>query len=105
MPIYAYLCQSCGNEFDIFSKTFEVKEQACPHCCSRDTRRLLTTPIVRMEKISEPTTEFGRKEEAIEHYRKKGRFELAAKEAEKAGKSEWEIKRESARVESFKKLF
>jgi len=46
-----------------------------------------------MEKTSEPTTEFGKKEEAIEYYKKKGKFDLAAKEAEKAGKNEWEIKR------------
>lgn len=93
MPIYAYRCKSCGNEFDVFSKTFEVKEEACPHCGGRNTRRLLAAPLVRMEKTSEPTTEFSKKEEAVEYYKKKGKFDLAAKEAEKAGMSEWEIKR------------
>lgn len=48
---------------------------------------------IRMGKISEPTSEFAAKDEAINYYKKKGRFDLAAKEAEKAGKSEWEIKR------------
>jgi putative FmdB family regulatory protein len=93
VPIYAYRCESCGNEFDVFCKTFEVKEEMCPECGGRNTKRLLTPPLIRMEKASEPTTEFARKEEPIEYYRKKGRFDLAAKEAEKAGKSEWEVKR------------
>ena len=92
MPIYAYRCESCGNEFDVFSKTFESKEEACPHCGGKNTRRLLATPLIRMGKTSEPTTEFGRKDEPIDYYRKKGRFDLAAKEAEKAGKSEWEVR-------------
>jgi len=93
MAIYAYRCESCNSEFDIFSKTFEVKNEACPNCGGKNTKRLLTAPLVRMEKTSEPTTEFGKKEEAIEYYKKKGKFDLAAKEAEKAGKNEWEIKR------------
>lgn len=93
MPIYAYRCESCGKEFDVFSRTFEVAPKACPHCGSQNSRRLLTVPVIRAEGISEPKTDFARKEEPIEYYRKKGRFDLAAKEAEKAGKSEWEVKR------------
>jgi predicted secreted protein len=85
--------KAAAMNLDVFSKTFETKDVVCSHCGSNKTTRLLTAPLVRMEKASEPTTEFGRKEEPIEYYRKKGKFELAAKEAEKAGKSEWEVKR------------
>ena len=93
MPIYPYLCQDCQNQFEIFSKTFEVKEVFCPQCQSLNTTRQLAIPLVRVGKSSEPSTEFGQKEEPIDYYKKKGDFASAAREAEKAGKSEWEVKR------------
>ncbi len=93
MPIYSYECQGCGKEFEVFSKTFEVNETQCPTCGSKDTKRMISLPLIRSGKISEPSSESTMKDESIEYYKKKGRFDLAAKEAEKAGKSEWEIKR------------
>jgi len=93
MPIYAYRCESCGNEFDVFSKAFQVKAETCPQCGSSNTRKLLTAPLVRVEEPSSSTSEYAKKDEPVEYYRKKGRFDLAAKEAEKLGKSEWEIRR------------
>ena len=93
MPIYSYHCEDCDHEFDVFSKIFEAKTEPCPQCGSQNTKKLLTSPLIRTEKSSEPESEYARKEEPIEYYKKKGRFDLAAKEAEKLGKSEWEIRR------------
>jgi putative FmdB family regulatory protein len=93
MPIYSYECQDCGREFEIFSKTFEVNETLCPACGSKETKRRVGLPLIRSGRISESISEFSMKDDSIEYYKKKGRFDLAAKEAEKAGKSEWEIKR------------
>lgn len=93
MPIYPYLCQNCGSQFEVFSRVFEIRTETCPSCGSTNTRKLLTTPLVRMEEPSASSSDYSKKEEPIEYYKKKGRFDLAAKEAEKLGKSEWEIKR------------
>ncbi len=93
MPIYPYRCQDCKNQFDVFSRNFEVKEEHCPHCGSKNTKRLLTIPlIIRMGKSSEPTSEVLAKDEVIDYYKNKGRPDLAAKEAEKAGKNDLEVK-------------
>jgi putative FmdB family regulatory protein len=49
MPIYAYRCQACGQDFDRLFKSINKmpKQIACPQCTSRKVRRLITTPNVR----------------------------------------------------------
>jgi putative FmdB family regulatory protein len=38
MPTYAYLCESCGNEFDLFQKITDSPLERCPKC-DRPVRR------------------------------------------------------------------
>jgi hypothetical protein len=45
-----------------------------------------------MGKISEPATEFGAKDAEVNYYKDRKDYDRAAKAAEKAGKSEWEVK-------------
>jgi len=55
--------------------------------------KLLSPPVIRMGKISSgPSSEYSAKSEEIGYYKDKKDYERAAKAAEKAGKSHWEIK-------------
>jgi len=93
MPIYEYRCRNCGYEFDKFLRTFETGDVNCPSCQSVNVEKLLSPPVIRMGKIlSGPSSEYSAKSEEIGYYKDKKDYERAAKAAEKAGKSHWEIK-------------
>ena len=91
MPIYEYRCRDCGHQFERLVRTFEPVEGRCPACESSNVEQLLSMPLFRMGKGSEPASEFSAKD-AVNYYKDRKDFERAAKAAEKAGKSEWEIK-------------
>ncbi len=92
MPIYQYRCQECGFEFELLARTFDSATITCTSCHSANVKRCLSPPLVRIGKSSEPTTEFSAKDAEINYYKKRKDFEKAAKAAEKAGKSDWEVK-------------
>ncbi|MDI6814879.1 MAG: zinc ribbon domain-containing protein [Dehalococcoidales bacterium] len=92
MPVYEYRCRQCGYEFEEFRRTFEPYQAECPSCQSQDLERLLSSPLIRMGKTSEFTSEYTAKNAEINYYKGRKDYERAAKAAEKAGKSEWEIK-------------
>jgi len=55
--------------------------------------KLFSPPVIRMGKISSgPSSEYSTKSEEVNYYKDKKDYERAAKAAEKAGKSDWEIK-------------
>ena len=41
MPLYDFLCKSCGHEFEALVRTGETP--ACPQCRGGDLERLLST--------------------------------------------------------------
>ena len=44
MPIYEYVCKTCGEEFDRFVRLAEFETRPeCPTCSSRDTQKRLST--------------------------------------------------------------
>jgi len=54
--------------------------------------RLLTPPLFRMGKISEPATESAAKDAEVNYFKDRKDYERAARVAEKAERSEWEVK-------------
>jgi len=92
MPVYEYRCRQCGYEFDKFLRSFELHEVSCPSCQSPNVEQLLSAPLIRMGKSSEPASEFTAKDAEVNYYKDRKDYEQAAKAAEKAGKSDWEIK-------------
>jgi putative FmdB family regulatory protein len=40
MPTYEYVCDKCGNEFEIFQSITAAPEKVCPHCGSEVRRKL-----------------------------------------------------------------
>ena len=88
MPIYPYRCQDCGHQFDVFTRTVEVREEACPNCNSSNTKRVLTSFLANPVKRRRLTAQ-----EKISQAKQKGDFRLAAKEAEKTGSDEWIVSR------------
>jgi putative FmdB family regulatory protein len=42
MPIYEYVCKTCGNEFELLIRGEEKPE--CPSCSSKDLTRNFSSP-------------------------------------------------------------
>jgi len=58
MPNYDYKCQSCGNRFSLFYKTYADYDSAtkiCPNCGSEELSRLITRVA-----IQQPTRDYGK---------------------------------------------
>ncbi|MCU0479900.1 MAG: zinc ribbon domain-containing protein [Anaerolineae bacterium] len=58
MPNYDYKCQSCGNRFSLFYKTYadyDSAHKSCPKCASDQLSRLITRVA-----IQQPTRDYGK---------------------------------------------
>lgn len=48
MPIYEYLCQACGHQFEKLVRHGQTPD--CPSCQSSELERLLSLPGISTEK-------------------------------------------------------
>ncbi len=92
MPIYEYRYRACGQQFEKLVRTFEPGEVNCAFYHSLSVERLLSSPLIRMGKSSESTSEFTAEDAEVNYYKNKKDYDRAAKAVEKAGKSGWEVK-------------
>lgn len=48
MPIYAFICDACGHQFDRLQKMSDPDPSACPECGQARVHRQLTAPQFRL---------------------------------------------------------
>ncbi|MBS0199945.1 MAG: zinc ribbon domain-containing protein [Proteobacteria bacterium] len=48
MPIYAFVCDTCGHEFDRLQKLSDPDPDTCPSCGAHTVKRMLTAPSFRL---------------------------------------------------------
>jgi putative FmdB family regulatory protein len=48
MPIFEYLCQSCGHRFDALQKAGEGTLRKCPRCGKLQLQKCLSTPTFQL---------------------------------------------------------
>ncbi len=48
MPIYAFVCDTCGHEFDRLQKMSDPDPDTCPKCGAHTVKRMLTAPSFRL---------------------------------------------------------
>ena len=48
MPIYAFECSTCGDQFDRLQKLSDPDPSACPECGARTVKRRVTAPSFRL---------------------------------------------------------
>lgn len=48
MPIYAFVCDACGHEFDRLQKLSDPDPDTCPECGAHRVKRKLTAPSFRL---------------------------------------------------------
>jgi len=49
MPIYEYVCQSCGNDFEKLTSFSDRSVPACPSCHATTVERQLSTPAIHFK--------------------------------------------------------
>ena len=48
MPIYAFECSTCGNQFDRLQKLSDTDPSVCPECGAHTVKRQVTAPSFRL---------------------------------------------------------
>jgi putative FmdB family regulatory protein len=60
MPIYEYLCQSCGDKFEkLVRRTETVLESGCPSCGEKKLEQQYSTFAARAAEGSSPAPQMG----------------------------------------------
>jgi putative FmdB family regulatory protein len=49
MPIYEFVCQGCGNEFERLQSFSDASTPLCPNCQSVQVRRRLSPPAIHFK--------------------------------------------------------
>lgn len=62
MPIYEYLCESCGERLEQLQKIDDPPLRECPACGERSLRRLLSAPAFQFKGSGWYVTDYARKE-------------------------------------------
>ena len=58
MPIYAFVCGSCGHEFERLQRLSDADPTQCPECQAEQVRRQLTAPSFRLAGAGWYETDF-----------------------------------------------
>jgi putative FmdB family regulatory protein len=58
MPIYAYRCNSCGQENDVLQKMSDAQLTVCPACNSETYSKQLTAPGFQLKGSGWYATDF-----------------------------------------------
>jgi putative FmdB family regulatory protein len=98
MPIYEYVCNACGHEFEEWQKISDAPVRTCPTCGKRKVERLVSLSAFHLKGTGWYVTDYAgkkagsepaRKEKAEEKGEKKeSQGEKTAKPASKPSKSD-----------------
>ena len=49
MPIYEFVCQNCGNEFELIRSFSDNSMPTCPHCANEQVDRQVGRPAIHFK--------------------------------------------------------
>lgn len=61
MPIYEYVCNACGHEFEEWQKISDVPVQKCPVCSERKVERLVSLSTFHLKGTGWYVTDYAGK--------------------------------------------
>ncbi len=61
MPLYRYLCESCGHSFSVLDSFNSPDHRECEECGARQARRLPSRVGIQYKGSGFYTTNYGRK--------------------------------------------
>jgi len=70
MPIYEYVCNACGHEFEEWQKISDAPVRTCPSCGKRKVERLVSLSAFHLKGSGWYVTDYGGKKRGTEPARK-----------------------------------
>jgi len=61
MPLYEYLCDACGQCFELIQKFSDPPPEACPKCGKGPVERQLSSPAIQFKGSGWYITDYARK--------------------------------------------
>ena len=61
MPLYEYLCDACGQRFELIQKFSDPPPEACPKCGKGPVERQLSSPAIQFKGSGWYITDYARK--------------------------------------------
>jgi putative FmdB family regulatory protein len=61
MPIYEYVCNACGHEFEEWQKISDAPVQKCPSCGKRKVERLVSLSAFHLKGTGWYVTDYGKR--------------------------------------------
>ena len=96
MPIYAFECSTCGDQFDRLQKLSDPDPSTCPECGAHTVKRLVTAPSFRLSGSGWYETDFKKDGDKKRNLADKAEVKSESKsESGKAESSSGESKAES----------
>jgi putative FmdB family regulatory protein len=88
MPIYEYVCQSCGKKTEAIQRVGEKPLRVCPHCGGK-LKKAISAPAIQFKGSGWYITDYARakKEEKSEKADKSEKPEKTSEKADKGEKS------------------
>jgi putative FmdB family regulatory protein len=62
MPLYEYLCEACGQRFELIQKFSDPAPDACPKCGKGPVERQLSSPAIQFKGSGWYITDYARKD-------------------------------------------
>ena len=88
MPIYAFICTSCGHTFDKLQKLSDADPETCPSCGQATVKRQVTAPSFRLAGGGWYETDFKKDGDKKRNLADKGGAEGGAAKPAEAAKSD-----------------
>jgi putative FmdB family regulatory protein len=90
MPIYEYVCRSCGEKTEVIQRVGEKPLTSCPHCGKRTLKKAVSAPAIQFKGSGWYVTDYARAKKDDSAKGKSDRSDKADKASDdnKAGKSE-----------------
>lgn len=60
MPLYEYLCGSCGHRFERIQKFSDAPVTECPSCAATQVERLVSSPAIQFKGSGWYITDYAR---------------------------------------------
>ncbi len=61
MPIYEYVCSSCGQELEAWQKISEKPKKVCPNCHAHKLERLISNTSFQLKGSGWYVTDYAKK--------------------------------------------
>ena len=61
MPLYEYLCDACGQRFELIQKFSDPPPDACPKCGKGPVERQLSSPAIQFKGSGWYITDYAKK--------------------------------------------